>query len=159
MKLFRAFVFGSIGLLCHSAHAAPEPSASKPYTIVKTAQVMGTGGIDYVFADSAERMLYVPRGNDVLVFDIDSLAPAGTIQNVRARGVAVDPKSNHGFASSSPVAMWDAKSLAVLKTTPWREGRTASFTSRSRNASTCSVVRRRTPRSSMERTAPSWARW
>jgi DNA-binding beta-propeller fold protein YncE len=90
--------------------------AAKPYKIVNTAQVMGAGGIDYVFADSDGRRLYVPRGNQVLVFDLDTLKPAGSIPNARARGVAVDPRSHHGFCSSSPVVLWDTKTLETLKT-------------------------------------------
>ena len=43
-------------------------------------------------------------------------SPVGAIANARARGVAVDPKSNHGFCSSSPVVMWDAKTLETIKT-------------------------------------------
>jgi DNA-binding beta-propeller fold protein YncE len=77
---------------------------------------MGSGGIDYVSADSDGRRLYVPRGSEVLVFDLDTLKSAGSITNARARGAAVDPKSHHGFCSSSPVVMWDTKTLAVIKT-------------------------------------------
>jgi DNA-binding beta-propeller fold protein YncE len=77
---------------------------------------MGTGGIDYVYADNDNRRLYVPRGNQVLAFELDTLKPAGAIANARARGVAVDPKSQHGFCSSSPVVMWDAKTLKTIKT-------------------------------------------
>src|SRR5271157_3789879 len=84
-------------------------ATSKPYKVLKTTQVMGTGGIDYVYADSANRRLYVPRGNQVLVFDLDTLKSAGAIDNARAHGVAVDPKAQHGFCSSSPIVMWDAK--------------------------------------------------
>lgn len=47
--------------------------SSNPYRVLKTAQTMGTGGIDYVHADNENRRLYVPRGNQVLVFDLDSL--------------------------------------------------------------------------------------
>lgn len=90
----------------------------QPYHIVNTAQVSGEGGIDYVTADSAGRRLYVPRGEQVLVFDLDTLASVGAIANTRARGVALDPVSHHGFASSSPVAMWDTRTLSVLKTIP-----------------------------------------
>ena len=90
------------------AQTAP---AAEPYKIVNSTQVMGTGGIDYVYADNDGRRLYVPRGNQVLVFDLDTLKSAGSIPNARARGVAVDPKSNHGFCSSSPVVMWDTKTL------------------------------------------------
>jgi len=93
-----------------------EPSSGKPYKIVNTAQFMGTGGIDYVYADSDGRRLYVPRGNQVLVFDLDTLKSASSITNARARGVAVDPKSHHGFCSSSPVVMWDTQTLGTIKT-------------------------------------------
>jgi len=89
------------------------------YKITKTAKVGGAGGFDYVFADAAGRRLYVPRsgqGARVSVFDLDTLAPAGEIANTNARGAVVDPKSGHGFASSKPVAMWDSKTLAPIKT-------------------------------------------
>src|SRR5260221_14190580 len=93
---------------------ADEPA--KPYKVVNSAEAPGTGGIDYVFADSDGRRVYVPRGNQVLVFDLDTLKSAGSITNARARGVAVDPKSHHGFCSSSPVVMWDTKTLETIKT-------------------------------------------
>jgi len=92
--------------------AAPD----KPYKVVNTVQVMGNGGIDYVYADNDARRLYVPRGNEILVFDLDTLKSAGTIGNAKARGAAVDPKSHHGFSSSSPVVMWDSKTLQTIKT-------------------------------------------
>jgi DNA-binding beta-propeller fold protein YncE len=90
--------------------------AAESYKIVNTAQTMGTGGIDYVTADSDARRLYVPRGDQVLVFDLDTLKSAGSITNARARGVAVDPTSHHAFCSSSPVVMWDSKTLERIKT-------------------------------------------
>ena len=92
---------------------------SGPYSVLKTAQVGGDGAFDYVYADSAGRKLYIPRRSTpaaVTVFDLDTLAPLGTIANTAARGAAVDPKSGHGFASSKPVAMWDTKTLATIKT-------------------------------------------
>src|SRR5260370_29718542 len=89
------------------------------YKIIKTAKVGGAGGFDYVYADSVGRRLYVPRsgqGARVSVFDLDTLAPVGEIANTNGHGAAVDPKSNHGFVSSKPVAMWDTKTLAPIKT-------------------------------------------
>jgi DNA-binding beta-propeller fold protein YncE len=86
------------------------------YKIVNTAQLMGAGGIDYVYADSDGRRLYVPRANQVLAFDLDTFKAVGSITNARAHGVAVDPKSNHGFCSSSPVVMWNTKTLETIKT-------------------------------------------
>ena len=95
---------------------AQTPAASKPYKVLNTTQTMGTGGIDYVFADNDGRRLYVPRGAQVLVFDLDTLKSVGSITNARARGAAVDPISHHGFCSSSPVVMWDTKTLETIKT-------------------------------------------
>ena len=95
--------------------AVETASAAAPYKIVNTAQVLGSGAIDYVYADNDGRRLYVPRGNQVLVFDLDTLKSAGAITNARARGVAVDPKSHHGFCSSSPVVMWDTTTLEPIK--------------------------------------------
>lgn len=86
-----------------------------PYKIVNTAQFMGTGGIDYVFADNDQRRLYVPRGESVLVFDLDTLKAVGDLPNTGGRGVAVDPKSHHGFSSSRPISMWDTTTLQVIK--------------------------------------------
>jgi DNA-binding beta-propeller fold protein YncE len=96
-------------------------TAAGPYQVMKTAKVGGDGGFDYVFADSDGRRLYVPRpaagdGAHVSVFNLDTLEPVGEIPKTNARGVAVDPVTHHGFASSKPVVMFDTKTLAVVKT-------------------------------------------
>jgi hypothetical protein len=92
-----------------------------PYKVLKTAKVGGAGGFDYVYADADGRRLYIPRTGQaptgrITVYNLDTLESVGEIPNTNARGVAVDPKSGHGFASSSPVAMWDTKTLALIKT-------------------------------------------
>jgi YVTN family beta-propeller protein len=117
MKRITPWIFASIALACMPlAQTTLAASKSGPYKILNTTQTMGTGSIDYVYADSDGRKLYIPRGNEVLVFDLDTLKAAGSIKDARARGVAVDPKSHHGFCSSSPVVMWDTKSLETIKT-------------------------------------------
>jgi DNA-binding beta-propeller fold protein YncE len=98
------------------------PAGAGSYKIVNTASLMGTGGIDYVTADSQGRRLYVPRGQAVLVFDLDTLKPVGSVTNTRAHGVAVDSKSHHAFASSKPVAMFDTQTLELIKTIPVEGG-------------------------------------
>jgi len=110
----RAALSGLIALA--SVSFAQSALAAQPYKIVKSTQTMGTGGIDYVYADNDGGRLYVPRGSEVLVFDLETLKSAGAIPNARARGVAVDPKSHHGFCTSSPVVMWDSKTLTTIKT-------------------------------------------
>lgn len=101
--------------------ASPSASsaADRPYKVMKTVKVGGEGGFDYVYADAVGRRLYVPRlgpGGHVSVFDLDTLAPAGDIANASGHGAAVDAASHHGFATSKPVVMWDANTLATIKT-------------------------------------------
>ena len=110
-------VLAAIGMTASIGVA--EQASSGPYKILKTARVGGRGGFDYVFADAAGRRLYIPRsgqGARVSVFNLDTLEPVGEIPNTNARGATVDAKSGHGFSSSKPVAMWDTKTLALIKT-------------------------------------------
>ena len=118
MKTYPSSFTGAIALGGLLALASSSSAQTDPYKILNTTQTMGNGGIDYVYADNDGRQLYVPRGSEVLVFNLDTLKPAGAITNARARGAAVDPKSHHGFCSSSPVVMWDTKTLETLKTIP-----------------------------------------
>ena len=93
-------------------------SAAEPYKIINSSQTMGTGGIDYVYADNDGRRLYVPRGNQILVFDLDTLKSVGAITNSGGHGVAVDPKTHHGFSSRNPLTMFDSATLETIKTIP-----------------------------------------
>ena len=93
----------------------PPARADEPYKILKMTQTMGTGGIDYVYADNDGRRLYVPRGSQVLVFDLDTLQSVGAISNSGGHGVAVDPKTHHGFSSHNPITMFDSVTLEKIK--------------------------------------------
>jgi len=118
MKRFCFVTFVVIATLAIIALAQPAP-ATGPYKVVKTAKVGGDGNFDYVYADVDGRRLYVPRTGAnarVSVYNLDTQEPVGEIAKTNARGAAVDPKSGHGFASSNPVAMWDTKTLALIKT-------------------------------------------
>jgi hypothetical protein len=100
---------------------AAAQTGSAPYRIIKTAKVGGQGGFDYVAADAGNRRLYIARSGDtprITVFNLDTLAPAGELAGFAAHGAAVDAMSNHAFATSKPVVMWDAKTLSVIKTIP-----------------------------------------
>jgi DNA-binding beta-propeller fold protein YncE len=86
--------------------------------VLKIAKLGGDGGFDYVYADSAGRKLYVPRSGAnarIMVINLDTLEKIGEIPETGGHGVAVDPKSHHGFSSSKPVTMFDAESLKVIK--------------------------------------------
>jgi DNA-binding beta-propeller fold protein YncE len=105
-----------------------------PYKVLKTARVGGEGGWDYIYADTAGRRLYIPRGATravaatetapevpavparLTIFDLDTLKPLGEIAGVGGNGTAVDPKSGHGFTSDHPkVSMFDTKTMALIK--------------------------------------------
>ena len=51
----------------------------------------------------------------ITVFNLDTLEPVGEIPDTGGNGVAVDPKSGHGFSSSKPVSMFDTKTMTVIK--------------------------------------------
>ncbi|HMG85942.1 MAG TPA: hypothetical protein VK574_09360 [Terracidiphilus sp.] len=89
-----------------------------PYKVQKIQLVDGDGGFDYVTADSDGRNLYVARSGPaghIGVFNLDTLAPVGDIPGTSAHGGAVDTETGHGFATSSPVTMFDAKTFAIIK--------------------------------------------
>jgi DNA-binding beta-propeller fold protein YncE len=102
----------SIGLAQHDSTAGP-------YKVLKAVKAGGEGGFDYISADVEGRRLYVPRNGpmgQLMVFNLDTLGPAGSIAGVKSGGAAVDPKSHHGFSTTKPITMWDSKTLQVIKT-------------------------------------------
>jgi DNA-binding beta-propeller fold protein YncE len=110
MKSFPIILsLASFGLLAGNVLAQSE------YKVLDTTQVMGSGGIDYVCADSDGRRAYVPRGGNTLVFDLDSHKYIGTVTNVGGHGVAIDTASHHGFSSANKVAMFDTVTLEKTK--------------------------------------------
>lgn len=117
MRILPLWFTVSLGMAASVSIA--QPASPSPYKILQTAKVGGAGGFDYVFADAAGRRLYIPRGDRVTVFDLDSLKSVGVIADTKSvHGAAVDPKSHHGFSSSNPVLMWDTETLATLKSIP-----------------------------------------
>lgn len=112
-----AVLAAAIGVLASIA-SAQDATTTGRYKVLKTFKVGGEGGYDYIFADVEGRRLYVPRGGPtgLMVFDLDTLAPAGTIGDAKAGGATVDPKSHHGFSTTKPITMWDSNTLQVIKT-------------------------------------------
>lgn len=110
----RSIRFAAIGVAGLFA-LAQSVRADGPYKVLQVKQTMGTGRIDYVYADNDGGKLYVPRGNQILAFDLETLAPAGSITNSGGHGVAVDPNTHHGFSSMNPITMFDSKTLERIK--------------------------------------------
>jgi DNA-binding beta-propeller fold protein YncE len=110
--------FSFLPAVCLLATAALAQD-SGPYKILTDKKVGGAGGWDYVYADAANRKLYIPRmgapgTSRVTVFDLDTLVPVTEFPETSGHGVAV--AAGHGFSSSNPVLMWDAKDLKQIKT-------------------------------------------
>jgi len=119
MRVFAISLFAGLAIVAAGAPPPQKPGASGPYKVLQTARVGGDGSFDYVYAVSAARKLYVARRGTsarISIFDLDTLEQVGEISKTGAHGVAVDTKSHRGFASSKPVAVWDSKTFAPIKT-------------------------------------------
>src|SRR3989442_1090284 len=118
-----------------SAGLAFQAGTDGPYKVLKTARVGGEGGTDYIYTDTAGRRLYITRGatqaqaatdtrpavpafeKRLTIFDLDTLAPVGTIPGVGGNGAAVCTKTGHGFTSDHPQpSMFDVKTMKLIKT-------------------------------------------
>lgn len=111
---FVVLISVSIALLPYAAAAQQKDS----YKLLQTTKAGGAGGFDYVYADTKNRRLYIPRmgtPSRVSVFNLDTLALETEFAEIGGHGVAVDQSYGHAFSSSKPVAMWDAKTLAPIK--------------------------------------------
>jgi DNA-binding beta-propeller fold protein YncE len=120
MRPLYSWIAAGMAMLA-TAGFAQQPSAEGSYRVQKVTKVGGEGGFDYVYADVDGRRLYIARSGPsarVTAYNLDTLEAAGEIPMTNARGVATDAQSHHGFASSSPVAMWDTRTMALLKTIP-----------------------------------------
>jgi len=111
-------VLGAAIAMLASTGLAQKDAAAGPYKVLKTVKVGGEGGFDYISADVENRLLVMPRSGamgGLTLFNLDTLAPVGSIDSIKSGGAAVDPKSHHGFSTTKPIAMWDSKTLQVIK--------------------------------------------
>jgi DNA-binding beta-propeller fold protein YncE len=115
MKFRKSLMMAAVAVLASRGLAQ-----EKQFKVLNNVKLGGTGGMDYVTADSENRRLYIPRGDHVMVVDLDTLKSVGDIPGTTGvHGVAIDPGSNHGFTSNGSghsVVMFDTKTLKVLDT-------------------------------------------
>jgi DNA-binding beta-propeller fold protein YncE len=110
-----------VGIFLFALASQAQPEDPNSYKVIKSIRVGGEGGFDYLSADVEARRLYVPRSGPagrLTVWDLDTLAPVGEIPGVASGGAVADSKSGHGFSTTMPVTMWDAKTLKTIKTIP-----------------------------------------
>ncbi len=109
----------AVGLSMLASSGLAQAPAAGPYKVLKTVKVGGPGAFDYVNADVEGRRLYIARTGPtprMTVYNLDTLEPVGEFPTTNLHGAAIDPKSNHGFASSKPITMFDTKTLTPIKT-------------------------------------------
>lgn len=123
---------GSLGLflvLCSSLPALaqegkPAVPAQKPaatgYHVLRTYEVGGEGGWDYLTIDSDSRRLFVSRSTHVMVIDADTGKVAGDIADTSGvHGIALAPDLGRGFTSNGKAGtstVFDLKTLAPITT-------------------------------------------
>lgn len=93
-------------------------AAAQQFTVQKYS-IGGEGGTDYLTAEPGTGRVFVSRSTHVIVIDGATGKVLGDIPDTpRNHGIALAPKSNHGFITSagdSTVEMFDLKTLAVLR--------------------------------------------
>jgi DNA-binding beta-propeller fold protein YncE len=103
----------------------PGVSSAQTFKVAKFS-IGGDGGTDYLTAESGTSRVFVSRGTHVMVIDGTTGKVLGDIPDTpRTHGIALAPKSGHGFITNggdSTVTMFDLRSLAVVKKIPVATG-------------------------------------
>jgi DNA-binding beta-propeller fold protein YncE len=94
-------------------------AASTPgYHIIKTYQLGGDGGWDYLTLDNSAHRLYISRATRVMVIDTESGQQVGEIADTPGvHGIALVPALKKGFTSNGregTVSIFDMKTLKTL---------------------------------------------
>src|SRR3954465_14513867 len=98
--------------------AASQVAHAQTFTVQKYS-IGGDGGTDYLTAEPGTGRGVVSRGTHVMEIDGATGKVIGDIPDTpRTHGIALAPKSNHGFTTNggdSTVTMFDLKTLAPIK--------------------------------------------
>src|SRR3977135_2530202 len=95
--------------------------AQTDWEVVKTFQIGGQGGWDYLTVDPQTHRLYVPRSTHTMVIDSESGKTIADISGQKiAHGVGIVPEAGRGFISDGggdgAIVIFDLKSHAILGT-------------------------------------------
>jgi len=114
-----------VPVLLLAALSWPLASSAQTFKVQKYS-IGGDGGTDYLLAEAGTGRVFVSRGTHVMVVDGATGKVLGDIPDTpRNHGIALAPKSGHGFITSggdSTVTMFDIKTLAVIKKIPVATG-------------------------------------
>src|SRR5213080_2060767 len=105
-------------LLVAALLALPRPGPAQTFKVARF-NIGGDGGTDYLTAEPGTGRVFVSRGTHVMVVDGATGKVLGDIPDTpRTHGIALVPRSHHGFITNggdSTVTMFDLASLAVIK--------------------------------------------
>jgi DNA-binding beta-propeller fold protein YncE len=108
-------------LLAVAAVAWPIAAGAQAFKVARYT-IGGEGGTDYLTAEPGTRRVFVSRSTHVMVVDGATGKVLGDIPNTpRNHGIALAPKSGHGFITSagdSTVDMFDLRTLTVTRRIP-----------------------------------------
>src|ERR1700674_6118831 len=97
---------------------APQLASAQTFKVDRYS-IGGDGGTDYLTAEPGTGRVFVSRGTHVMVIDGRTGKVIGDIPDTpRTHGLALAPKSNHGFTTNggdSTVTMFPLKTLAPIK--------------------------------------------
>lgn len=111
--LLRSALFLSLATLFAPLHAAATVPTTK---IIERLPLGGPGSWDYLTVDAPHRHLFVSRGDRVVVVDLASGKPVGTLADTAGvHGVAVADDLGQGFTSNGKSASVTVFDLATLK--------------------------------------------
>jgi DNA-binding beta-propeller fold protein YncE len=135
---------------------APQKSAPTGYHLLKTLELGGEGGWDYLVAEPESARLFVSRSTHVMVVDLSTGKVAGDIpETAGVHGIALAPELGRGFTSNGKAntsTIFDLKTLAPLGTVKTGENpdailydaatkRVFTFNGRSANATAFDAVK------------------
>ncbi len=99
-------------------------AAQSPYKVIDHWKIGGTGGWDYLLADSANHLLYVTHGPRVEIVDTKTGKPAGAITGMKGtHGIALDTDGKYGYISDgggNDVLVFDRHNFSTRDDDPRR---------------------------------------
>src|SRR5258708_16277370 len=114
-----------LGLFAAAVLAWPAGGSAQTFKVAKYS-IGGDGGTDYLTGEPGTGRVFVSRSTHVMVIDGASGKVLGDIADTpRNHGIALAPKSGHGFITSagdSTVEVFDIATLADIKRIPVTTG-------------------------------------
>ena len=108
-----------VAVIAVLAFGSSEAWAQGPYRVTDTWKIGGDGGWDYLAVDPQSKLLYLTRGNHVMVVDTSTGKVTADITGLRGtHGVVFDTANKYGYitdGAANEVAVFDRKSNTILK--------------------------------------------